>query len=69
LQRIAKDARRCCREGESEGRRGRKKVKEEEAGRRKWKLKHRQFKLLILGLDQITKFVYRLDGPLGDGNV
>ena len=21
------------------------------------------------GLDQITKFVYRLDGPLGEGNV
>jgi hypothetical protein len=25
--------------------------------------------VLTLGLDQITKFVYRLDGPLGDGNV
>jgi hypothetical protein len=41
-------------------------VKEEESGRRKWKLKHRQ---LTLGLDQITKFIYNLDGPLGDGNV
>jgi hypothetical protein len=31
--------------------------------------KHRQHKLLNLGLDQITKFVYRLDGPLGEGYV
>jgi hypothetical protein len=44
---------------------GREKVKEEETGRRKWKLKHRHCRLLILGLDQITKFVYRLDAPLG----
>jgi hypothetical protein len=44
-------------------------VKEKEAGSRKWKLKHRQHKLLTLGLDQITKFIYRLDGPLGEGNV
>jgi hypothetical protein len=44
-------------------------VKEEETGRRKWKLKNRQFKLLTLGLDQITKFIYCLDGPLGEGNV
>jgi hypothetical protein len=48
---------------------GRKEVKEEGAGRRKWKLKHRQCRLLTLGLNQITKFVYRLDGPLGEGNV
>jgi hypothetical protein len=48
---------------------GRKEVKEEDAGRRKWKLKHRQCKVLTLGLDQITKFVYRLDGPLGEGNI
>jgi hypothetical protein len=48
---------------------GRNEVKEEGAGRRKWKLKHRQCWLLTLGLDQITKFVYRLDGPLGEGNV
>jgi hypothetical protein len=47
----------------------RKEVKEEEAGRRKWKLKHRQCRVLILGLDQITKFVYRLDGPLVEGNI
>jgi hypothetical protein len=25
--------------------------------------------VLTLGLDQITKFVYRLDGPLGEGKV
>jgi hypothetical protein len=25
--------------------------------------------VITLGLDQITKFVYRLDGPLGEGNV
>jgi hypothetical protein len=47
----------------------RNKVKEEETRSRKWKLKHRQCRLLTLGLDQITKFVYRLDGPLGEGNV
>jgi hypothetical protein len=44
-------------------------VKEEGSERRKWKLKHRQFKVLTLGLDQINKFVYRLDGPLGEGNI
>jgi hypothetical protein len=48
---------------------GRKEVKGEEEGRRKWKLKHRQCKVLTLGLDQITKFIYCLDGPLGEGNV
>jgi hypothetical protein len=48
---------------------GRKPVNKEEAGNRKWKLKHRKCRLLTLGLDQITKFVYRLDGPLGEGNV
>jgi hypothetical protein len=47
----------------------RKEVKEEEAGSRKWKLKHRQHKVLTLGLDQITKFIYFLDGSLGEGNV
>jgi hypothetical protein len=25
--------------------------------------------VLTLGLDQITKSIYRLDGPLGEGNV
>jgi hypothetical protein len=48
---------------------GKKEVQEEGVGRRKWKLKHRQYRLLTLGLDQITKFIYRLDGPLGEGNV
>jgi hypothetical protein len=48
---------------------GRKEVKEVGTGRRKWKLKHRQCRLLTLGLDQITIFTYRLDGPLGEGNI
>jgi hypothetical protein len=48
---------------------GRKEVKEEEAGSRKWKLKYRQYKVLTLALDQITKFIYHLDGPLGEGSV
>jgi hypothetical protein len=46
-----------------------KEIKEEEARDRKWKLKHRQCKVLTLGLDQITKFLYRLDEPLGEGDV
>jgi hypothetical protein len=25
--------------------------------------------VLTLGMDQITKFIYCLDGPLGEGNV
>jgi hypothetical protein len=25
--------------------------------------------VFTLGLDQITKFIYHLDGPLGEGNV
>jgi ribosomal protein L30/L7E len=41
-----------------EGRRGRKKEVENQAQT-----------VLTLGLDQINKFVYRLDGPLGEGNV
>jgi hypothetical protein len=48
---------------------GRKEVKEEEEGTRKCKLKHRQCRLLNLGLEYITKFIYRLDGPLGEGNI
>jgi hypothetical protein len=48
---------------------GRKEVKEEGAGRMKSKLKHRQCIVLTLALEQITKFVYRLDGPLGEANV
>jgi hypothetical protein len=58
LQRIEKEARRCCREEESEGRIGRKKEVETQAQT-----------VLTLGLDQITKFIYRLDGPLGEGDV
>jgi hypothetical protein len=48
---------------------GRKEVMEKEPGSRKQKLKHRQFKMLTLGLDQITKFVYFLDWPLGEGKI
>jgi hypothetical protein len=44
-------------------------MKEEGAGRRKWKLKNKHRKVLTLVLDQITKFVYRLDRHLGEGNV
>jgi hypothetical protein len=39
-------------------------VKDKEAGNVK-----KEQKVLILGLDQITKFIYRLDGPLGEGNI
>jgi hypothetical protein len=46
---------------------GRKEVKEKEAGSRKQKTQAQT--VLTLGLDQITKFVYRLDGPLVEGNV
>jgi hypothetical protein len=48
---------------------GRKEVKGVEAGRRKWNFKHRQFSVKTLGLDQISKFIYCLDGTLGEGNV
>jgi hypothetical protein len=49
---------------------GRKEVGENfKAGSRKWRLKHRQSEEIALGLDQIIKFVYRLDGPLGEGKV
>jgi hypothetical protein len=44
-------------------------VKEEDPWSRKLKLNHRQCKVLTLGLDQINKFIYRLDGPLGEWNV
>jgi hypothetical protein len=47
----------------------RKEVKEEVVGRRKWKLKHRHCKLLTLGLDQITKFIYCLDLLFGEGSI
>jgi hypothetical protein len=58
LQRIAIDTRRYCKEEGSEERRARKKEVETQAQT-----------VLTLGLDQITKFIYRLDGPLGKGNV
>jgi hypothetical protein len=47
----------------------RKKVKEEEAGSGNSSTDSvRQCRLLNLGLDQITKFIYQLDGSLGEGN-
>jgi hypothetical protein len=58
LQRIAKDARRCCKEEGSEGRKGRKK-----------EVKTQAQTVFTLGLGQITKFVYHLDEPLGEENV
>jgi hypothetical protein len=44
----------------------RKEVKEEETGSRKWKLKHRQYQLLVW-----TRLpnLYTADGRLGEGNV
>jgi hypothetical protein len=58
LQKTAKDARRCFKEEGSEERRGKKQEVETQAQT-----------VLILGLYQITKCVYRLDGPLGEENV
>jgi hypothetical protein len=58
FQRIAKEAIRYWKEEGSKGRRGRKKEVETQAQT-----------VLTLGLDQITKFVYRLDGPLGESNI
>jgi hypothetical protein len=58
LQITAKDARIYCREEGIEGRIGRKKEVETQAQA-----------VCTMGLDQITKFIYRLDGPLGEGNV
>jgi hypothetical protein len=46
---------------------GRKEVKEERC--RKKEVETQAQTVLTLGLDQITNFVYRLDGPLGEGNV
>jgi hypothetical protein len=48
---------------------GRKEVKEEGARNKKKEVETQAQTVLTLGLDQITKFVYRLDGPLGEGNV
>jgi hypothetical protein len=58
LKSIAKEVTRCCNEEGSEGKEGRKKEVETQSQT-----------VLTLGLDQITKFVYRLDGSLGDGNM
>jgi hypothetical protein len=37
--------------------------------RKKQKVEIQAQTVLNLGMDQITKFVYYLDGPLGEGNV
>jgi c-di-GMP-related signal transduction protein len=37
--------------------------------KRRQKVEAQAQAVLFLDLDQITKFVYRLDGPLGEGNV
>jgi hypothetical protein len=59
LPKIQEDVGRRKERGEGrEERRGRKKEVETQAQT-----------VLTLGLDQISKFVYRLDGPLGEGNV
>lgn len=42
---------------------------EEQKAGRKMEVGDQAQTVLTLGLDQITKFVYRLDGPLGEGNV
>jgi hypothetical protein len=36
---------------------------------KKHELKNHAQTVLTMGLKQITKFAYRLDGPLGEGNV
>jgi hypothetical protein len=46
---------------------GRKEVQEERS--RKKEVKTQAQTVLTLGLDQNTEFIYRLDGPLGEGNV
>jgi hypothetical protein len=48
---------------------GRNKGKEEEAESRKQELENQAQTVFTLGLDQIITFLYRLDGPLGEGNV
>jgi hypothetical protein len=59
LQRTDKEvSRRCFKKEGIKEKRDRKKEVETQAKT-----------VLTLGLDQITKFVYRLDGPLGEGNV
>jgi hypothetical protein len=58
FHRTAKEVRRFCKEEVSEGRRGRKKEVETQAQT-----------VFILGLDQITKFLYHLEEPFGEGNI
>jgi hypothetical protein len=56
-QKIDNDIRRRCREEGIEGR------------SRKKEVENQAQIVLSLGLDQITKYIYRLDEPLGKGNV
>jgi hypothetical protein len=44
-------------------------VGRQKKGRMKKEVETQAQTVLTLGLDQITKFIYRLDGPLGEGNV
>jgi hypothetical protein len=57
-KKTTKEARRCCKQEGSEGRRARKQEVETQAQT-----------VFTLSLNQITKFIYRLVGPLGDGNI
>jgi hypothetical protein len=43
-------------------------VKEEGRGRKR-EVEIQAQTVLALGLDQITKFIHHLDGPLGGGNI
>jgi hypothetical protein len=58
LKRIAIEARRFCREEVIEERRT-----------RNQEVETQEQTVLTLGSDQITKFIYCLDGSLGEGNV
>jgi hypothetical protein len=61
LQTITKESIRYCKDEGSEGSEGRRGRKQE--------VKTQAQTVLTLGLDQITKFIYRLDRPLGEDNV
>jgi hypothetical protein len=44
-----------------------KELREEE--KKKQEMETQAQTVLTLGLNQTTKFIYRLDGPLGEGNI
>jgi hypothetical protein len=46
-----------------------KELKEEGAGSRKQEVETQAQTVFTLALEQITKFIYRLDGTLGEGNI